>query len=140
MRNKGKSLVYSGQYHVRRRGQRTVDQKYHPSLGQLETVWVSESIFGAPVWLVASSTSQVVAAGRPIHLLPGDYFEHMASTIITPRAAYQFSCLFRRDINPRKFLTVQDLRHVREFFPRSVGVEVLVTGCAVFFFFFFLKR
>lgn len=107
---------------------------HHPALGQLETVWVSESVFGAPVWLVESSVERVVAAGRPIHLIPADYDEYLPSGILTPRSPGQFNILFHRDINPRKFLTANDLACFRRLFPRSIGVEILVAGYVIVLF------
>lgn len=51
---------------------------HHPALGQLEAVWVSELVLGASVWLVESSTDRVVAAGRPIHLIPADHDKYLS--------------------------------------------------------------
>lgn len=107
---------------------------HHPALGHLEAVWVSESVFGPPVWLVESSIDRVVAAGRPIHLIPADHDEYLPSGILTPRSPDKFNILFHRDINLRKFLTAHDLDCFRKLFPRSMGVEVLVAGYAIVLF------
>lgn len=39
---------------------------WHPAFASLDKVYVSESQFGGPVWLVGSPVNAVEAGGRPI--------------------------------------------------------------------------
>ncbi|KAN0077586.1 hypothetical protein V8E54_005890 [Elaphomyces granulatus] len=107
---------------------------WHPALASLDEVCVSESKFGPAVWLVGSPVSAVEAGGRPIRLFLGDHTEFIPRGILTPRSPHDFNMPFRRDINPRRFLTRIDLDSFRELFPRAVGVQVLIAGFIIVFF------
>ncbi|KAL4916316.1 hypothetical protein BDW62DRAFT_218808 [Aspergillus aurantiobrunneus] len=106
----------------------------HPALAFRERVWVSESSFGEPVWVVESPTETVHAGGRPIHYFPHDYLDYVLREILTPRSPDKFNMHFDRFINPRRSLTATDLDSLRELFPKSTGVEVLVAGFLVVLF------
>lgn len=106
----------------------------HPLLSSLQHVWVSESVFGDPVWVVNSPVKGVEAAGRHIHFLPQDYDQYIPNGILTPRYPDIFNRHFQTDINPRRFLTSHHLDSLRELFPLAVGVEVLVAGFMIILF------
>ncbi|PWY90385.1 hypothetical protein BO94DRAFT_23768 [Aspergillus sclerotioniger CBS 115572] len=106
-------------------------RSFHPSLASHEEVWVSESVFGPPVWVVGGPADKVEAAGQPIHFHPAHYSEYIGLSPLVFVFQYPH---FGRDINPRRFLTRDDLDGIRECFPEAVGVEVLVAGFIVVLF------
>ncbi|KAJ5101132.1 hypothetical protein N7456_007184 [Penicillium angulare] len=109
----------------------------HPSLSNKPTVWVSESIFGQPIWLVDKplrKSDSVFAGGRPIHYYPSDRFDYVPWGILTPRTPHDFNNHFDRFINPRRFLRATDLDSLRELFPKATGVNVFVAGFMVIIF------
>lgn len=110
---------------------------HHPSLSSQEDVFVSESVFGEPVWLVCSplaASQSVYAGGRPIHYYPGDYTLETSYDLITPRSPEKYNQHFDRFINPRRFLTPADLDSLRELFPEAVGVHLLIAGFLIILF------
>lgn len=107
---------------------------HHPALKSHHVVYVSESPFGSPVWLVHGPDADIDAGGRPIHVYPMDNIHLMSFGILTPRSSWAEELLFRKSINPRKLLTAEQLDGIRSLFPRSVGVRVLVSGFLVVLF------
>lgn len=110
---------------------------HHPSLSSQAGVYVAESVFGEPVWLVGSpltASQSVYAGGRPIHYFPGDHFLDIPDGILPPRSPDKYNEHFDRYINPRRFLTPADLDSLRELFPEAVGVHVLIAGFLIILF------
>lgn len=111
---------------------------HHPSLSSQGWVFVSESVFGAPVWVIGSplSASQsVYAGGRPIHYYPGDYSQFIdCDPIRSPQLSDRYNQHFNRYINPRRFLTPADLDSLRELFPEAVGAHLLISGFLIILF------
>lgn len=103
-------------------------------------VWVSESVFGEPVWVVLSpleASQSVYAGGRPIHYYPGHYIIDTSYGLfgpLTPRSPEKYNEHFDRYINPRRFLTPADLDSLRELFPEAVGAHLLIAGFLVILF------
>ena len=100
-------------------------------------MFVSESVFGGPVWLVCSplaASQSVYAGGRPIHYYPGDYTLDTGYGPHTFRSPEKYNEHFDRNINPRRFLTPADLDSLRELFPEAVGVHLLIAGFLIILF------
>ncbi|KAK2745051.1 hypothetical protein FQN55_006408 [Onygenales sp. PD_40] len=112
-------------------GQEQIVRTLHRSLARCESVFVYES-HGDVIWLVPDSDDlnlpDTHAAGREIHVLP--YFEIQPPSVTTP---FYESPITRR-INCRRFLRPDDIEAIREFFPDSVGVRILMTGYAIVLF------
>ncbi|KAK2810197.1 hypothetical protein FQN50_003167 [Emmonsiellopsis sp. PD_5] len=112
-------------------GQEQIVRTLHRSLARCESVFVYES-HGDVVWLVPDSDDlnlpDTHAAGREIHVLP--YFEIQPPSVTTP---FYESPITRR-INCRRFLRPDDIEAIREFFPGSIGIRILMTGYAVVLF------
>lgn len=106
----------------------------HPVLSSHEYVWVSESVFGEPIWLVTSPVKEAYAGGRPIHFFPGYHLERVPGRILTLDWTSRWDAQFSRDINPRRFLTARDLDTLRELFPKAIGANVLIAGFVVILF------
>jgi hypothetical protein len=94
-------------------------------------VYVCESNFGPPVWVIRGKVSEVEAGGRDIHPYPVDHEDLHHFGILTPRSPWKEDYIFRRAINPRKFLTSEQLDGLREVFPKAIGARVLITGYLV---------
>jgi len=69
------------------------------------------------------------AGGREIHLLPAGITER--TTTIWPRFQHD---PIRAALNPRRFLSQDDLNLLREMFPSAVGVRVFMSGFIVILF------
>jgi hypothetical protein len=104
---------------------------YHPALRACSVVYVCESNFGPPVWVIRGKVSEVEAGGRDIHPYPVDHEDLHHFGILTPRSPWKEDYIFRRAINPRKFLTSEQLDGLREVFPKAIGARVLITGYLV---------
>jgi hypothetical protein len=105
---------------------------YHPALRAHRAVYVCESNFGPPVWVVRGNAPGVEAGGRDIHPYPVDHENllHFGTTLI-PGSQWKADYLFPTAINPRKLLTPAQLDGLRELFPNSIGARVLITGFLV---------
>lgn len=104
---------------------------YHPALRAHSVVYVCESNFGPPVWVIRDKVSEVEAGGRDIHPCPVDHQDLYYYGILTPRSPWKEDYIFRKAINPRKFLTSEQLDGLREVFPKAIGARVLITGYLV---------
>lgn len=110
----------------------TLIRTAHRSLEKIQQVDVVEDQSGYSIWLVsaAEDTSSVVdthAGGREIHIQP---VLEAPPPNIAP---------FREDplihpINCRRILRTADLRIIRDYFPGSVGVRILVSGFVIVLF------
>lgn len=99
----------------------------HPSLRDCEQVSVVEDgQVGAPLWLVRASEAKCIkdshAAGREVHVLPDHYVPPLKYRSIP--ASYTNV----ETINPRSFLSPEEIRSIRKAFPGSTGAQVLLTG------------
>lgn len=110
--------------HISNRNEALV-RTHHPELFYLQDVWVSESIFGRPIWVPAK---EVEAAGRPSIFCPADHPKYLPHGIIPPRNPSIF------EINPRRFPIRHDLDTLRMPFPQAVGIEIWVAGYVIILF------
>lgn len=97
-------------------------------------VYVSESSYGPPVWLVYNQVTAVEAEGRAVHRYPVDHYELTKDFLIQIRSPWKEDRLFPLPINPRKLLRPGQLDNLREQFPRAVGVQVFVSGFLIVLF------
>lgn len=105
---------------------------FHPALCEKPVVFVCESVFGPPLWVVYGDVKEVKAGGRDIHFHPLDHEDLFAyGTIPSPRSPSLEESLFPNAINPRGFFNPEQLDALRELFPNSIGARVLVTGFLV---------
>ncbi|KAL4809843.1 hypothetical protein BDV18DRAFT_156224 [Aspergillus unguis] len=109
-------------------------RSHHPALSSDDSVYISESVFGPPVWLVGTPAKDIHAAGLPIHYYPGVYLDKIAQRCLPAHSPDFYDWRFRREINARRFLTPADLDSLRELFPKAVGVDLLVAGFLVILF------
>ncbi|KAJ5485572.1 hypothetical protein N7539_005560 [Penicillium diatomitis] len=107
---------------------------FHPALRDCDRVFVSDPRYGPEVWLVVGNCTANVVAGRPVHPMPGDRSNLKPHGILTPRSPWKEEWLFQTDINPRKFLSHDQLDALREIFPKAVGARVHAAGYLVMLF------
>ncbi|KAL4914813.1 hypothetical protein BDW62DRAFT_135821 [Aspergillus aurantiobrunneus] len=101
---------------------------HHRSLSRASIVYLVSSPFGKPIWLISCNAPDIMAGGLEIHLLPAG---HPLKGRLFPTSAAQFilaQSLAEGQINPRKFLTAQDLELLRTLFPKAIGAQILVSG------------
>jgi hypothetical protein len=101
---------------------------HHRSLSKASMVYITSSPFGRRIWLVSCNVPDIIAGGLDIHILPASY--PLKSPLIPTRAAQVIlaQSLVKGQINPRKFLTEQDLESLRILFPRAIGAQLLIAG------------
>ncbi|KAM5457522.1 hypothetical protein MaudCBS49596_000717 [Microsporum audouinii] len=111
-------------------------RSFHPSLEVFETVLVMATDTG-DVWAVHNGTNDEERAidthvgGREVHIYPYHEFPYPRSTYVGIPFC---DCPLTRHINPRRLLRPEDLRVLREFWPTSVGVRVLISGWVIILF------
>ena len=101
---------------------------HHRSLSKGSIVYIASSPFGRRIWLISCDVPDITAGGLDIHILPAGY--PLKSRLI-PTSAAQFvlaQSLVKGQINPRKFLTEQDLESLRILFPKAIGAQLLIAG------------
>lgn len=101
---------------------------HHRSLTKASVVIIATSPFGKPIRLVSCNVPDIAAGGLDIHLFPAGY---PMTQMIIPTSAVRTvlaQSLVRGQINPRKFLTAQDLESLRILFPRAIGAQLLMAG------------
>lgn len=107
---------------------------YHPSLSQIDGVWVVQESIEKSIWVVNPGPKGIAiathAGGREIHFLPSGGIS-MKTTTCYPRI--QWDPIFA-DLNPRRFLSQSDLNKLRDMFPSAVGARVFISGFIVVLF------
>lgn len=99
----------------------------HPSLNGCHEVSVVEGgQVDRPVWLVNASDAHCIesthAAGREIHILPKHFSRPLSYSHVPVRDTSVVT------IDPRAFLSPQVIISIREAFPGSLGVQIILTG------------
>lgn len=91
-------------------------------------VYIVTSPFGKRIWLISCDAPDITAGGLEIHLFPAGYplTERLIPTAVAQSMLAQ--TLVEGQINPRKFLTAQDLDSLRILFPKSIGAQLLIAG------------
>ncbi|KAL3433411.1 hypothetical protein BDV09DRAFT_186676 [Aspergillus tetrazonus] len=91
-------------------------------------VYIVTSPFGKRIWLISCDAPDITAGGLEIHLFPAGY--PLTERLIPTAAAQSIlaQTLVEGQINPRKFLTAQDLDSLRILFPKSIGAQLLIAG------------
>ncbi|OJJ46548.1 hypothetical protein ASPZODRAFT_142358 [Penicilliopsis zonata CBS 506.65] len=106
---------------------------HHPSLGPIEGVCVVRESSEKSIWLVAPDTFVIPtthAAGREIHVFPNGILEQMALSPLIPLQWDPINVV----LNPRRFLSRNDLHMLRVMFPSAVGARVFIGGFIVILF------
>ncbi|KAI9375182.1 hypothetical protein BJX61DRAFT_192188 [Aspergillus egyptiacus] len=101
---------------------------HHRSLSRALSVYIVSSPFGKRVWMITCDAPDITAGGLEIHIMPAGY---PLKTGLIPTTAPNIALpqtLVPGQINPRKFLTEQDLDSLRILFPKSIGAQVLISG------------
>ncbi|KAL4929979.1 uncharacterized protein BDV17DRAFT_281134 [Aspergillus undulatus] len=101
---------------------------HHRSLSKASIVYITTSPFGRRIWLISCNAPDITAGGLDIHIFPAGY--PLKSRLIPTPAAQSILAqnLVKGQINPRKFLTEQNLESLRILFPRSIGAQLLIAG------------
>ncbi|KAJ5690359.1 hypothetical protein N7462_004751 [Penicillium macrosclerotiorum] len=107
---------------------------HHPALGLHDEVYVSHPQYGPEVWLVRGLWTDTKAGGRALHPFPEDRKDLYPRGILASRSPLKEEYLFKEGINPRKFLSPEQLERLRELFPAAIGARVLVAGFLVMLF------
>lgn len=99
----------------------------HPSLKGCHEVSVVEGgQVDRPVWLVNASDAHRIesthAAGREIHILPKHFSRPLSYSHVPVRDTSVVT------IDPRAFLSPQVIISIREAFPGSLGVQIILSG------------
>lgn len=107
---------------------------HHPSLRNIDFVWLVEESTDKWIWVIRPSSSPKMAIGThagglEIHVQPRGCIER--TTTIWPKLQPDPLSVV---LNPRKFLSQDDLHLLREMFPCALGVRVFVSGCMVILF------
>jgi hypothetical protein len=106
---------------------------HHPSLSAVPFVYSSQEMSGKVFWQVLISGDLTIpdthAAGREIHIVTPYYHSPDPSKSIIPRL-----CKIPRLIYPRRMLTVDDISILRNYYPTSIGIRILIAGFAIFLF------
>jgi hypothetical protein len=100
---------------------------YHPSLAHLDAVQViTELVTKKDIWIVYdASKSDTHAGGREIHIIPT---QSISPTTWFVRGVPD---MIPRNINPRQFLSSNDLEVLRAQYPTAIGARVLISGFLV---------
>lgn len=112
---------------IKTRDEELLVRSLHPSLRDCEHVSVVEDgQVGAPLWLVRASEAKCIkdshAAGREVHVLP----DHSAPPLKYRSIPASYTNV--ETINPRSFLSPEEIKSIRKAFPGSTGAQVLLTG------------
>jgi hypothetical protein len=106
-------------------------RSFHRSLEGSSSVWMCHDRNRPSVWLVPEVNSvrlfDTHAGGLMIHYMPRVYKP-------VPWTCPYIQDPIARKINPRRFLTAEDIRSIRNIFPSSIGVRVLISGWVVIHF------
>ncbi|KAI2733079.1 hypothetical protein CBS147332_94 [Penicillium roqueforti] len=113
---------------------RQLIRTYHPSLSCLQPVWMVLEWDNKWMWAIAphsapQKTTGTHAGGLEIHVQPSGYIER--TTVIWPKLQNDPLSVI---LNPRKFLSPNDLNLLREMFPCALGVRVFISGFIVILF------
>ena len=112
---------------IKTRDEELLVRSVYPSLRDCEHVSVVEDgQVGAPLWLVRASEAKCIkdshAAGREVHVLP----DHSVPPLKYRSIPASYTNV--ETINPRSFLSPEELRSIRKAFPGSTGTQVPLTG------------
>lgn len=109
---------------------------HHPSLRHLPTVYASPESDEKWIWVVAPIPTiakiSTHAAGREIHFLPGGIVKQLFT--IVPSACEKFQPDPIHPLNPRRFLSQDNLCRLRRMFSSAIGARVLFSGFIVILF------
>ncbi|KAL4937591.1 hypothetical protein BDV06DRAFT_232470 [Aspergillus oleicola] len=123
-----RAILRAGSEPMATRGNERLLRTHHRSLSRASIVYITASPFGRRIWLISCNAPDITAGGLEIHIIPAGY--PLKSRLI-PTPAAQFILaqnLVKGQINPRKFLTEQDLESLRILFPKSIGAQLLIAG------------
>ncbi|EKV18886.1 C6 zinc finger protein [Penicillium digitatum] len=101
---------------------------HHRSLSKASIVYIVTSPFGRRIWVTSCNAPDITVGGLDIHILPIGY---PLKNRLIPTQATSFvlaQSLVQGQINPRKFLTEQDLESLRILFPNAIGAQLLISG------------
>lgn len=123
-----RASLWAGLEQMTTRDNERLLRTHHRSLSKGSIVYIVSSPFGRRIWLISCNVPDITAGGLDIHILPAGY--PLKSRLIPTSAAQVVlaQSLVKGQINPRKFLTEQDLESLRILFPKATGAQLLIAG------------
>ncbi|KAJ9273436.1 hypothetical protein DTO212C5_510 [Paecilomyces variotii] len=108
---------------------------HHPSLATEQLVYTMvENHSRKSMWVILPTSNSrklgLRAGDREIHILPAVNLDLSEIPIRIPERCDPF----RKELNPRRILTPEDLELIRKVHVRAIGVEILVCGWAIYIF------
>ncbi|CAG8903156.1 unnamed protein product [Penicillium egyptiacum] len=107
---------------------------HHPFLSYLHLVWMVQESNDKWIWVIAPDSVPKIAIGThagglEIHVQPWGHMER--TIVIWPKLQPD---PLNAILNPRKFLSQDDLHLLQEMFPCALGVRVFISGFIVILF------
>ncbi|KAJ5151753.1 hypothetical protein N7492_010048 [Penicillium capsulatum] len=114
-------------------GNERLIRTHHRSLAPCPFVYEATETDGKKIWVASIAPTVPVydthAAGREIHIHP-EYLLPQLSKVYSGSRQDPL----RHRINPRRFVTAEDLELLRRFFPSAIGARVLISGFIIVLF------